>query len=99
MNGNIRPTLAADHSDDRNAARAALIDDCDIAFVLSIGGPAAAKVIRANVHPVKVAHAESARAVIARLQGSLRAPSPWLAKAMGVEAPSLARFADAGEAG
>ncbi len=97
----IRPTLAADHDHDRdrNAARAGLIDDCDIVFVQSIGGPAAAKVIRANVHPVKVAHAESARAVIARLQASLRAPSPWLAKAMGVEAPSLARFCTAGEAG
>ena len=94
----IRPTLAADHSDDRNAARAALIDDCDIVFVQSIGGPAAAKVIRANVHPVKIAYAESARAVLARLQASLRAPSPWLAKAMGVEAQSLKRFAEA-EAG
>ena len=97
----LRPTLEADHDHDRdrNAARAALIADCDIVFVQSIGGPAAAKVIRANVHPVKVAHAESARAVIARLQESLRAPSPWLAKAMGVEAPSLARFATTGEAG
>jgi nitrogen fixation protein NifX len=97
----LRPTLEADHDHDRdrdrNAARAALINDCDVVFVLSIGGPAAAKVIRANVHPVKVAHAESARAVIARLQDSLRAPSPWLAKAMGVEAPSLARFVTAGE--
>jgi nitrogen fixation protein NifX len=97
----IRPTLEADHDHDRdrNAARAALISDCDVVFVQSIGGPAAAKVIRANVHPVKVAHAESARAVIARLQDSLRSPSPWLAKAMGVESPSLARFAAAGEAG
>lgn len=92
----IRPTLAADHSDDRNAARATMIGDCDIVFVQSIGGPAAAKVIRANVHPVKIAHPESARAVLVRLQGSLRAPAPWLAKAMGVEAES---FAQAGEAG
>lgn len=95
----IRPTLAAEHSEDRNAARATLIADCDIVFVQSIGGPAAAKVIRANVHPVKIANPESARAVIARLQVSLRAPSPWLAKAMGVEADSLRRFAEAGEAG
>ena len=95
----IRPTLAADHNDDRNAARAALIDDCDIVFVQSIGGPAAAKVVRANVHPVKIAHAESARAVLARLQVSLRSPSPWLAKVMGVEAGHLRRFAEAGEPG
>ena len=95
----IRSTLEADHSEDRNAERAALIGDCDIVFVQSIGGPAAAKVVRANVHPVKVAHSESARAVIGRLQTSLRTPSPWLAKAMGIEATSLRRFAELGEAG
>ena len=95
----IRSTLEADHGEDRNAERAALIGDCDIVFVQSIGGPAAAKVVRANVHPVKVAHPESARAVIGRLQTSLRTPSPWLAKAMGIEATSLRRFAELGEAG
>ena len=95
----IRSTLEADYGEDRNAERAALIGDCDIVFVQSIGGPAAAKVVRANVHPVKVAHPESARAVIGRLQTSLRTPSPWLAKAMGIEATSLRRFAELGEAG
>jgi hypothetical protein len=51
----VRPTLAADHAEDRNVARAALIDDCQIVYVQSIGGPATAKVVRAGVHPVKVA--------------------------------------------
>lgn len=94
----IRPTLEADHAEDRNAARAALIADCDVLFVQSIGGPAAAKVVRANVHPVKVARPESARAVVARLQGTLKQPPPWLAKVMGVPARSLEKFAEAGEA-
>ncbi len=89
----IRPTLEADHAEDRNAARADLIADCDVVFLQSIGGPAAAKVVRANVHPVKVPRPESARAVVARLQGSLRQPPPWLAKVMGVPAKSLERFA------
>lgn len=94
----IRSTLEADHAEDRNAARAALIADCDVVFLQSIGGPAAAKVVRANVHPVKVPRPESARAVVARLQSTLRNPPPWLAKAMGVPARSLEKFAEAGEA-
>ena len=94
----IRATLEADHAEDRNAARAALIADCEVLFIQSIGGPAAAKVVRANVHPVKVPRPESARAVVARLQSALRNPPPWLAKVMGVQAPSLEKFAAAGEA-
>ena len=94
----IRATLEADHAEDRNAARAALIADCEVLFIQSIGGPAAAKVVRANVHPVKVPRPESARAVVARLQSALRNPPPWLAKVMGVKAPSLEKFAAAGEA-
>ncbi|SDG58768.1 dinitrogenase iron-molybdenum cofactor biosynthesis protein [Propionivibrio dicarboxylicus] len=89
----IRPTLEADHAEDRNAARAALIADCDVVFVQSIGGPAAAKVVRASVHPVKIPRPESARAVVARLQNSLRHPPPWLARVMGVPAQSLEKFA------
>ena len=94
----VRPTLEADHAEDRNAARAALIADCDVLFVQSIGGPAAAKVVRASVHPVKVSRPESARAVVARLQASLKHPPPWLAKVMGVPAASIAKYAEAGEA-
>jgi len=94
----IRATLEADHAEDRNAARAALIADCEVLFIQSIGGPAAAKVVRANVHPVKVQRPEAARAVVARLQSALHNPPPWLAKVMGVQAPSLEKFAAAGEA-
>ena len=90
----IRSTLEADHAEDRNAARAALIADCDVLCIQSIGGPAAAKVIRANVHPVKIPRSESARVVVARLQTALRHPPPWLAKVMGVQAQSLEKFAE-----
>ncbi|MEQ1530577.1 MAG: dinitrogenase iron-molybdenum cofactor N-terminal domain-containing protein, partial [Methylococcales bacterium] len=40
----IRSTIEADSSDDRNLFRANLIKDCHVAFMQSIGGPAAAKV-------------------------------------------------------
>lgn len=94
----VRSTAAADAADDRNAARAALIGDCQIVCVQSIGGPAAAKVIRAGVHPVKFPAGGPARAALGELQQRLTAPPPWLAQIMGVPAASLARFAGDGDA-
>ncbi|MCX7896496.1 MAG: NifB/NifX family molybdenum-iron cluster-binding protein [Rhodocyclaceae bacterium] len=87
-----RSAAPADEAEDRNAARAALIDDCQIACFQSIGGPAAAKVVRAGVHPLKVPLATEMEAWLAELQKALLHPPPWLAKAMGVEAASLAPF-------
>ena len=87
-----RPTLAADQAEDRNVARAALIGDCQIVYVQSIGGPAAAKVVRAGSHPVKIPKAVPAREVLAQLQQRLLTPPPWLAKVMGVPAASLAPY-------
>lgn len=88
----VRPTLEADHAEDRNAGRAALIGDCQIAYFQSIGGPAAAKVVRAGVHPVKAGRSGPARELLGRLQTSLANPPPWLAKSMGVAAASLAPY-------
>jgi len=89
----VRATDFADEAEDKNVARAELIADCQIVYVQSIGGPAAAKVVRAGLHPVKFPTACPARDALARLQGTLGAPPPWLARIMGVEAQSLARFA------
>ncbi|MDD4930220.1 MAG: dinitrogenase iron-molybdenum cofactor biosynthesis protein [Gallionella sp.] len=91
----VRSTLLTDDADDKNVARAELIQDCQIVYVQSIGGPAAAKAVRANVHPVKMPDGGQARATLQRLQAVLTAPPPWLAKILGVEARSLSRFADA----
>jgi nitrogen fixation protein NifX len=93
----LRPTLEADHAEDRNVARAALIRDCHVVYVQSIGGPAAAKVVRAGVHPVKVGVGATAAETLVHLQQALRSPPPWLARAMGVEAGSLAKFVAAAE--
>lgn len=88
----LRPTLDTEYAEDKNVARAALIADCDVLYVQSIGGPAAAKVIRAQVHPVKIPLPGPARASVARLQASLASPPPWLARVMGIAPPSLKRF-------
>lgn len=94
----LRSTLDADGAEDRNVARAELVADCQLVYVQSIGGPAAAKVVRAGVHPVKHPTGGNAREVLAALQSTLRRPPPWLARAMGVEAQSLARFVPDAEA-
>ncbi len=90
----VRPTLIADEAEDKNVARSELINDCQIVYVQSIGGPAAAKVVRAGVHPVKIPTAGPIRETLVRLQSVLDAPPPWLARIMGVEAKSLSRFAE-----
>lgn len=78
---------------DKNAQRAALISDCQVVFVASIGGPAAAKVVRAGVHPVKHPQGGAARARLEILQSVIQAsPPPWLAKAMGHVAEQRVRF-------
>jgi len=93
----VRSTLITDEAEDKNVARAELIHDCQIVYVQSIGGPAAAKAVRANIHPVKIPDGGQARVVLKQLQSVLNAPPPWLAKILGVEAKSLSRFAEAEE--
>lgn len=93
----VRPTLEADAAEDRNVSRSALISDCQLVYVQSIGGPAAAKVVRAGVHPVKITQGGAARETLAQLQTSLKSPPPWLARVMGVEAASLAPFRELAE--
>lgn len=90
-------------SEDKNAYRAGLIRDCQVLYVASIGGPAAAKVIKAEIHPIKDAAGGSARDRMVALQGVLAAkPPPWLAKVMGQTPEERIRFerdlAEAGEA-
>ncbi len=89
----VRPTQGTEDAEDKNAARAALIADCHVVYVQSIGGPAAAKIVRAGAHPVKLAEGGPAADALSRLQSNLDAPPPWLAKVMGIAPPSLARFA------
>lgn len=94
----VRSTVEADAEEDKNAARSALINDCQIVYVQSIGGPAAAKVVRADIHPIKKPAGGKAREVLVELQGRLTSPPPWLAQIMGVPSASLARFEEALEA-
>ena len=89
----VRSALEADFSDDKNAFRANLINDCQVMYVVSIGGPAAAKVVRSGIYPIKVIEGGMAREVLDKLRGVMgSAPPPWLAKLIGVGAEERVRF-------
>ena len=88
----IRSTMGADESDDKNQFRVNLIKDCQVLFVQSMGGPAAAKVIRADVYPIKQPEVMPARDKLTEFQSVFAAPPPWLAKVLGVVAEQRTRF-------
>jgi nitrogen fixation protein NifX len=80
-------------AEDKTAYRAGLIRDCQVLYTVSIGGPAAAKVIKLDVHPIKDALGGRARERMVRLQETLaRQAPPWLAKAMGQDPQARVRF-------
>lgn len=88
----VRSALETEFAEDRNGARAELIGDCQVLYVVSIGGPAAAKVVKTGLYPIKKAGGE-ARQVIADLQTVMAGnPPPWLAKLLGVSAEQRVRF-------
>ena len=83
----IRDAIEADLAEDRNQWRCQLIKDCHVAYVVSIGGPAAAKVIRADIFPIKLPDGGPAAEIIARFQQAMtESPPPWLLKILGVSA-------------
>ncbi|MBD9360617.1 dinitrogenase iron-molybdenum cofactor biosynthesis protein [Methylomonas fluvii] len=89
----IRSTVEADSADDRNLFRANMIKDCHVLFVQSIGGPAAAKVIRADIYPIKEPDVIDAVEKLTEFQKVFDAAPPWMAKALGKSAEERKRFA------
>lgn len=66
----------------RDAARAALIDDCNLLYAIGVGNPATALLMREGIHPVQCAEGGLAREHMAKLQHVLaHRPPPWLQRA------------------
>lgn len=79
--------------DDKNLFRAELIQDCRVLYMASVGGPAAAKIVKLGIHPMKLPGIESIADIIDQLQTVIAGtPPPWLAKAMGIDASDRFRF-------
>lgn len=72
-----------DDGDDRITPKVEALDGVNLLFVRAIGGPAAAKVVKARIHPVKIADDMPMEDVIARVQSMLKgSPPPWLRKVL-----------------
>ena len=79
--------------DDKNVYRAEQLQDCKVVYVASVGGPAAAKIVRLGIHPMRLEAIASLADVIGQLQGVMAgSPPPWLAKAMGIEVAERFKF-------
>ena len=75
--------LAEDGNEDKLAPKLAAIGDCAIVYVAAIGGSAAARVVAARVHPIKVADAPAITDLLDKLREVLQGvPPPWLRKAL-----------------
>ncbi|KAB2935895.1 MAG: hypothetical protein F9K25_02320 [Candidatus Contendobacter sp.] len=73
------------------ALRVTLISDCHLLYVLSIGGPAAARVVNRGVHPLKRPQAGPVQEQLDALRQVLAdGPPPWLARI--IAAPITAEF-------
>ena len=88
----IRSSIEADDSDDRNLFRVNLIKDCHVAFMQSVGGPAAAKIVRADIYPIKVPEVIAATDKLTEFQTVFAAPPPWFAKILGLSPEDRKRF-------
>ena len=83
----IRDTMDTEFAEDRNLWRARLIGDCHVCYVVSIGRPAAAKVIRGDIYPIKIPGGGPALDILKPFQVAMvESPPPWLLKILGVVA-------------
>ena len=75
--------LAEDGNEDKLAPKLDAIRDCAIVYVAAIGGSAAARVVAAKLHPIKVAGPEPILDILDKLQEVLKGtPPPWMRKAL-----------------
>lgn len=83
--------------DDRITPKVEALAGCHLLFCLAIGGPSAAKVVSAKIHPIKVQAPSPIDEVLERTRTMLNgAPPPWLRKVLaeaGIAAPKPS-FAD-----
>jgi nitrogen fixation protein NifX len=91
----VRNTDIPDDLDveDKNVFRAELIQDCQVLYIASVGGPAAAKIVKLGIHPIKLSAIDPIKEIVDQLQNVIAGtPPPWLAKVMGIEANDRFRF-------
>ena len=87
--------LAEDGNEDKLAPKLEAIRDCAIVYVAAIGGSAAARVVAARIHPIKVAQPEPIDELLVKMQEVLKGtPPPWLRKVLTKEQGKPTDFED-----
>ena len=85
----------SESGEDRLATKIDALAGSALLFVRAIGGPAAARVVRAKVHPIKLPDDEPITAVIERVTQMLKSnPPPWLRRAIRDAESGPDRFLD-----
>ena len=75
--------LMEDGNEDKLTPKIEAIRDCAILYVAAIGGSGAARVVAANIHPMKVNQPEEIADLLDKLVDVLKGtPPPWLRKAL-----------------
>lgn len=68
---------------DRITPKIEALKGCDLLFCLAIGGPSAARVVAAKIHPIKVPAVQPVEAALERTRAMLNGtPPPWLRKVL-----------------
>ena len=81
--------------DDRLSAKISALEGSALLFCRAIGGPAAARVVRAKVHPIKLPADEAITEVMERVRTMLKGnPPPWLRKVLRDTEAGDERFLD-----
>ena len=87
--------FVADESLEDNETRARLLHSCHLLFCEAIGGPAAGRIIRHGIHPVKIKKDNRISTQLDALQELMQGQlPPWLAKALGRKDDLGKRFND-----
>nr|P46038.1 RecName: Full=Protein NifX [Frankia alni]pir/JC4203/ nitrogenase NifX chain - Frankia sp [Frankia sp.]AAC82970.1 NifX [Frankia alni] len=82
---------ASDDEQDKIESRLAAVTDCVILNIGDIGGTAAAKVVKAKIHPVKVAKGTSVEDLLTRyVRDAGRDPPPLVRKVLKAREPQPA---------
>ncbi len=82
----VREMPTEKKGEERAIAMLDRIRDCHMLFTLSIGGPAAARVTRANIHPIKKLTPMSAEDVLTDLSNVIATnPPPWIKRILGMK--------------
>ena len=90
----VRAMPSDSKGEERAIAMLDKIRDCQMLFTLSIGGPAAARVTRANIHPIKKPAPISADQLLGELTDVIATnPPPWIKRFLGLYEPKQVEMA------